>query len=140
MIRSIARYRFLLWMAAAGGCGGATPQECREQHPPSPLSSEAEMAASRAAEDCVRDGGSSCDRSRFISAAAAECIARADGLKAGIAPWATQLIYNYGRKTVIWGVRNTTKDLGRNGVSGDDVLIHATTGGILERGAWQAIP
>ncbi len=123
----------------AGACGHLAASRCRAEYgyvdvsAADPGSRPAEMGAR-----CAGEGGTHCDATKFISREAAECIARAAFLPKGLGPWEAGLVYNYRHKTVIWGVQSTTSSR-RGFPEGRSVLIHATTGKVLERSAWSVV-
>jgi hypothetical protein len=134
------------WVIAAlavtgGSCGEWAAIRCREEHgyvdasEPDPVSRQ---TAAEVGALCVREGGRDCDPAKFMSRAAAECVARAARLPAGIRPWQANLVYNVRHRTVIWGVASTTSTQPER-VDGRVLLIHATSGRVLERSAWGVV-
>lgn len=119
----------------AGACGHWAASRCRAEYGYVDVSAAdpVKMAAR-----CAQEGGTHCDATKFISREAAECIARAAFLPKGLGPWEAGLVYNYGHKTVIWGIQSTTSSR-RGFPEGRSVLIHATTGKVLERSAWGVV-
>jgi len=89
---------------------------------------------------CTKDAGTGCVATAFISEAAAVCIAKQAGLAPGIKAWQSNLVYHFGVKTVRWNVQNTVADKGVDGVTGNGIAINATTGAVMEKFGWGAIP
>lgn len=124
-----------------GTCGGWTASRCRGEHgyvdasKADPVTGQTPAQVSAV---CVQEGGTGCDAAKFISPGAAECIARNAGLPAGLRPWRANLVYNVRHKTVIWGVESMTSSSAER-QDGRVLLIHATSGRVLERSAWGAI-
>lgn len=126
----------LMASLSCDGGGLSTAQTCISASPaPTPSQS-----ATDASLDCEKGAGSDCKSTEFISKQAAECIAEADGLAEGMSSWKLQIFYDKRYTTVVWTVDNTTEDLGPDGISGDSVKIHATTGRVLDRGGWTLVP
>ena len=90
---------------------------------------------------CIAAGGSNCETSGYrVTPQAAVCLAEAYGLAAGISPWERSLIYNYGFKTVIWVIHNTTWSSSEiYNKKGDMLSISAATGELLQRSQWGVI-
>jgi hypothetical protein len=124
-----------------GGCGALATGPCLAEHGYVDVSEADPFSGQTPAEvsaQCVQEGGRNCDIAKFISRGAAECIARAERLPTGLRPWRSSLVYNVHHKTVIWGVESMTSSKADR-QDGRILLIHATSGKVLERSAWSAI-
>lgn len=126
---------------AAGACGHWAASRCRTQYgyvDAARADPVWRQTLARVAARCVQEGGTDCDAAKFISREAAECIARAARLPAGLGPWEAGIVYNYRHRTVIWSIQSTTSR--REGwPQGRVLLIHATSGRVLERSAWSIV-
>lgn len=100
---------------------------------------EAPTAATIAAE-CVMNDGAGCDASRFISRAAASCLAELNEFEAGLEPWRVALLYHPGHERVVWNVMNRLNDRGAEGYSGRSLTLDATDGHLLGRSGYSATP
>lgn len=124
-----------------GACGGLATAPCLAEHGYVDASAADPVSGQTPAEVsalCVQEGGTDCDIAKFMSRGAAECIARAERLPAGLRPWRSSLVYNVRHRTVIWGVESMTSSK-TDRQDGRVFLIHATSGRVLERSAWSAI-
>lgn len=134
------------WAIAAlavtgGSCGVWAASGCRAEYgyvaasgaDPASGQTPAQVSAR-----CVQEGGRDCDVGKFISREAAECIARRAFLRRGLRPWQAHLVYNVHHRTVIWAVQNTTS-LQADRQDGYVLLIHATSGKVLERSGWSMV-
>jgi hypothetical protein len=84
------------------------------------------------ARECSTGGGRDCDESRFISAAAAMCIARVGGLAPGLQPWSVWLMYAANYRRVVWMVM-TVREASASGYRGELLVLDAVSGDELER-------
>jgi hypothetical protein len=93
--------------------------------------------------------GDACDPRKFLTREAAICIARADGLKEGVAPWFAAIRFHGSYRRVVWNVRNTlliegpsvSADGGPGGsMQGVSLTIDAITGSVLGRQTWRVVP
>lgn len=128
-------------MATGDTCGEWAASRCRQEHgyvDPSEADPVTGQTPAQVSAACVREGGTRCDAAKFISREAAECVARTAGLPAGLRPWRANLVYNVRHKTVIWGVESMTSSQSDR-QDGRVLLIHATSGKVLERSAWGAV-
>ncbi len=134
------------WMIATlvvtgGACGVWAASGCRAEYgyvDPSEADPVSQQTPAEVGAVCAQEGGTDCDVAKFISREAAECVARSAFLRSGLRPWRANLVYNVHHRTVIWGVQNTTSiQAGR--LDGYALLIHATTGKVLERSAWSMV-
>lgn len=90
--------------------------------------------------ECEDDGGTDCDPAAYIGVDVAICLAVEFGLDEGLEGYTASLLYNHGAKTACWNVQNVT-DRSDSGASGGDwMLLHATTGELLEEGGWDIQP
>ncbi len=96
--------------------------------------------AGDAASECEALGGVNCDPGALITLWAAECIARADGLEAGITSWSTSLNTLEDEGRLSWSVSNTLTDNGTGQRSGESVSIDAISGEVTGRFGWMATP
>jgi hypothetical protein len=103
---------------------------------PAPVPPSADTIAA----ECVASGGTGCDPSRFISKAAASCLAESSGFEAGLEPWSLALVYHHGHDRVVWNVMSVVNDGGREGYSGGVLTLDATDGDVLGRNAYTATP
>jgi hypothetical protein len=83
---------------------------------------------------------SACDRSRLVTRDAALCIAKADGLSTGIAPWTASLVFQVKLRRIVWNVDSTTASSASGSSSGDSMTLDAITGAVLATGQWGATP
>jgi hypothetical protein len=81
-----------------------------------------------------------CDSSLFIGADAAACIASGEGEPAGLHGLRAQLVYDLRARRVVWNVSNTLKEGADGSASGDDFVIDAVTGELLDRLGWSRTP
>jgi hypothetical protein len=102
------------------------------------LSDTGECQASPPCTGSVQDR--KCDSSRFIGADAATCIAGGEGEPAGLHGSSAQLVYDLRSRRVVWNVSNTVTEGPTGSASGDDFVIDAVTGELLERLGWAQVP
>lgn len=96
--------------------------------------------AAAIASECVAGGGTGCDASRFISKAAASCLAELNEFEAGLEPWSIALLYHQGHDRVVWNVMNVVTNGGAEGYSGGVLVLDATDGAVLARNAYTVTP
>lgn len=138
---ALARAWVIAALATGGSCGEWAASRCRQEYgyvDASEADPVSRQTPAQLGAQCVREGGTDCDAAKFISREAAECVARAARLPAGLRPWRANLVYNVGHKTVIWGVESLTASQADR-QDGRVFLIHATSGKVLERSAWAAV-
>lgn len=85
---------------------------------------------------CEREGWTACDASAFIEVDAAICIAHRDGLEDGLRGLDPVLLAYWRYETVVWQIDNWEYNQGDH-FGGSTVVIHATTGAVLDRGEWE---
>jgi hypothetical protein len=100
-----------------------------------------------AATACVGQAGDrDCNPKGVISAAAAVCVAQANGLEPGIERLRSSLVYNYAHRRLTWNVSNVLYDSAREppppGASGQrggvSMLVDAINAKLLARTEWAA--
>ena len=158
----------LLWIAALGsacssghsdpGTTGGTVASCRTEFAaekgygheddlrlrtsppgdaqPPPLPS----ALDEAVATCIVEGASDCDAPQVLTREAALCIARGLGLPQGIEPWKAGLTFHYRYRRIVWNVQNLLQRSAGGSSNGDVYTIDATTGDLIGRSGWSAIP
>lgn len=113
--------------ACPSGPPGSPPTEC----PP--------VTPEDIAQQC-EDDGIACDPDAFITRDAALCIARAEGLADGVAPWEVQMVYNSYYERPIWSISVTTVDDPADcRREGDSLVLDLETGEILDSHHWLTI-
>lgn len=81
-----------------------------------------------------------CDRTRLMTRDAALCVAKADGLAAGIQPWTAAIVFHSGYLRIVWIVTATTSvGPAPGGAGGDIMTIDSITGGVLGTGQWSSV-
>jgi hypothetical protein len=107
---------------------------CIAQHP----ATAADIEATLAAVGCstLPNG---CGAGHMISRSAAECIARLEGLPAGVAAWSVNATYHDGHNRVIWNVSSTVQS-SADGASGVVMSLDGNTGYLLDTLGWSVIP
>lgn len=134
-------WSMVLFLLLPAACTTGTPDSgpsCVERYPTTgdPAVDFPDQAAARSSTDCVEGGGTDCAVSGFISQAAAVCLADEYGLDSGLTGRSASMTWHYDYKTVVWDVMNTTH-VESDVVGGDMLVIHATTGALLETGGWE---
>jgi hypothetical protein len=128
------------------GCADADPVEaCLEEHPPSAApdvtqdhtkfgdgQDPADLGAIR--QRCSEDG-QPCATEPLLDRAGALCIARAQELPEGVAPWTAFFGHEPGHGGAVWIVCNTELT-GVGGARGTRLVIDAVTGELLAREEW----
>jgi hypothetical protein len=157
--RAIAATLFL----AVTSCSSADPPSdaCQATYPPGtdPVAPadvvtqtsahcSADTGECQAMPPCGSLAGKVCDASKFMTADAAICIARAAGLVPGLEPASAGLVYNVGFRRVAWSVMNVLYDPAHparadgdgSGRGGQLFLIDAVDGVVLEAALWTETP
>jgi hypothetical protein len=147
----------LLMLAAVQACGGdSAAATCVEENPRGSELAPADVLAA-ALNDCAADSGAcqdsngctgsvdgrTCDADKFMSSAAATCIAAAEGMAEGLQGFRVELGYNEKHRRVVWVVTNVlyegNPDAGPGDFGGQVMLVDAETGDSLELSGWFAI-
>jgi len=120
-------------------------QQCREIYSPEngydfepqfagPEASEdyEHLSPEQAEQECNSDQGDSCDADSFITMEAAKCIAQAFDFEPGLEDWTILLQYRASYKTVVWYVENLIVDAKDGKQEGKALILHGTTGQLIE--------
>jgi hypothetical protein len=149
----------LTLLLAVASCSSADPPSatCQASYPPGAGPVAPADIVAQTSGDCSADTGECqgtppcgslagrvCDSSKFMTADAAICIARAAGLEPGLEPGSAGLVYNVKFRRVAWGVRNllfdpahpAAPDGGSGERGGQFFLIDAVDGAVLQAGQW----
>lgn len=79
--------------------------------------------------------GTNCNYALLLTRDASVCIARARGLAEELG-YSAGIVYVTSRRRIVWIIRNTT-ERSASSASGLSMTIDATTGEVLETGAWR---
>lgn len=142
-----------VWNALVGSvngqfCTAASPNRRGPKEPGDSLAAAAlyddpqpdDRLANEAAGECSLAGASACDPAQFVTIWAAECVARAEGLEVGIAPWQSVLRYDEDMSRVAWNISTTLRDDGEGNSSGATMTLDAITAEVIGTSEWDSVP